>query len=530
MMIGIFIALGLGVFIIAVLSRKRKTTKHPSFVVKLPGYPLIGNVLSFFPDTILDTFLQLPLKYGRFVEFSIFGKHGIIVNDADIAREVLMKRPKIFRRTSMMNYLNQVLRMDLGLFAAEGQVWNRTRRATTTCFSNVNISHKYSALTDEMFSWMKRIHDYTITHPNQPLDMRQECFSVTIRVITIVAFGLQLDDPLCAYFLTDFQQDIVKLMRFMGESTLYPLPMWTWKYSPYYSFEVDAVEVDNRFSQHCLQVIEHKRTLYKEGKLPMNCMMDSFIANHELQNDKGLTEEEIIANVKTIYLAGAETTAVTLSWLFYYFAVNPSILSKVEKETKEVLLKSFTSLEEEKQPAFEETLEKLRTFLVSQIEMPPAATVTRDPHLPFAQAVIKESLRLGQPASFLAFESIVEEPVHLSNGIVLEKEEMVWINFDGIHRIPEIFEHPFEFQPERWLISDEAKLQEMESHYFPFGSGPRVCPGMSLAMNELYLAIAVLSLFFDLSLDCPKEEVKRISNFASVPNKVPILFQWKKCC
>jgi hypothetical protein len=47
---------------------------------------------------------------------------------------------------------------------------------------------------------------------------------------------------------------------------------------------------------------------------------------------------------------------------------------------------------------------------------------------------------------------------------------------------------------------------------------------MSLALNELYLATAVLSLFFTMELGCPKEEISRVSTFVTVPNKMPIVF------
>jgi hypothetical protein len=51
---------------------------------------------------------------------------------------------------------------------------------------------------------------------------------------------------------------------------------------------------------------------------------------------------------------------------------------------------------------------------------------------------------------------------------------------------------------------------------------------MSLAMNELYIGLIVLSLFFRVHLGCAKEEIVRTTNFVATANKMPILFETKK--
>jgi cytochrome P450 len=285
--------------------------------------------------------------------------------------------------------------------------------------------------------------------------------------------------------------------------------------------ELQARAANQRIKEACLKIIKHKRQLLKDGKLAMNCMIDSLLAHHESSNEKALTDEEIVANVEVFYIAGADTTATTLSWLCYFFSLKPDVLREVEKEARKVLLKDFSwdSLENSSD-SFEKKFEALRSFLVSTIDL---NVVMKQ--LPYMNAVIREGLRLGSPANMVGLESISEEPIVLSNGVTIENKSIIFVNQDGLHQNPKVFENPKDFNPSRWFISDQKKLQEMEMNYFPFGGGPRVCPGMSLAMNELYLSIAILSLFFQMELGCPKEEVKRILVFLAIPNKMPILFR-----
>jgi cytochrome P450 len=507
------LAIGLTLLVSTILwflMSSKKSSKSAHLLKSAPGFPILGNALSFLPENIITTMAEFPSKYGKFIEIYFFSQRGLLITDPEICKEVLSKRPKTFRRTSLMVYANEVLGTVQGLFASEGTSWIKMRKSTAPSFSNLNISHKYASMTKEILLWIDSLLKKSV---HTSVDMKKESFNLTIRIITIVAFGLDVSDPLCSYFFTDFSSDILDIFQFLGDATLFPFPRFLWKYSPQYKSEIAVRKALARFTVACQKIIDSKRSLAKEGKLPMNCMIDSLIANttEGTANSKGLSDEEISANIKTFFIAGADTTAITLSWMMYHFAINPNFLLKIQEETKSILFP------EGNVPTLSEFIKNEK--LISSFDMNQFKGMT------FTNAFIKETLRLYAAGSFVFLETLEKDgATTLSNGIQLDSKEIVMLNTDGLSLDPEVFLSPTEFQPERWLTEDKERLHKMELTFFPFGGGPRACPGMNLSLNEAALAISLLSLYGGVMLDCPKEEISKIYTFVSVPNKMPVKF------
>jgi cytochrome P450 len=501
--------------------------KHP-LVKKAKGIWFLGNFLDFSREKSYGTLLEYPKLYGPFTEFYIFTVHAILITDIKIAKEVLLHRPKKFSRPSIVNYSNHALQTETGLFNANGAIWSRIRKSTAPAFSNLNISHKLQKITLELFSSVDRMntehHRLKKTQSSPVIDMKYESFALTIRIITIIAFGLELENPLNTYFFSkEFKTDVERIFRFMRESLMFGLPQFLWKYSSKYQHEIEGTESNERFTKHCREMIDYKRELLSSSSSDgfiASSMIDSLLIHEKHLTEKSLSDEEIIANVKIFYLAGADTTAVTITWIVFYFCLYPEVLEKVRQEAKAILFgEDFVPFEENNKEKKLKISEKMNLELLKEMK--------------YTLGVVKETLRLKSPVASLAHEPTAGEgPVELSNGIVIPEGVIAWINTDGIHRLPEIFENPLEFQPERWLLkgqgggegkSDEKKLQEMESCLSSFGGGPRICPGMNLAYNEAVLAAAFSAVHFDMSLGCAKEEVKRVTNLIATLTQMPVL-------
>jgi cytochrome P450 len=175
--------------------------------------------------------------------------------------------------------------------------------------------------------------------------------------------------------------------------------------------------------------------------------------------DKQLRDETI-----TLFLAGHETTASTLSWTWWLLAQNPAVEAKLHAELDAVLGGRVPSLHDL-------------------------------PNLPYTGHVITESLRL-YPAAWGMARLAVEDheiagyPVKKGMGVAMAQ----WV----VHRDPRWYNAPEEFRPERWQGDLLKRLPRFA--YFPFGGGPRQCIGNAFALMEAALILATIAQKFRLRL------------------------------
>lgn len=141
--------------------------------------------------------------------------------------------------------------------------------------------------------------------------------------------------------------------------------------------------------------------------------------------------------------------------------------------------------------------------------------------LKYCAAIGKEVLRRFGPVPVLSLEvEDLEGDVEITKDLHLRKGDLLWMNIEYVNNHPEVFApDPRAFRPERWLI-DADQLAKMDASFLTFGSGPRICPGMNLALNEMIPAVALFGYYFDLDLACPANEIERVVNFTATANKM----------
>jgi cytochrome P450 len=177
-----------------------------------------------------------------------------------------------------------------------------------------------------------------------------------------------------------------------------------------------------------------------------------------------MTERQVRDESMTLFVAGHETTALSLAWTWYLLGENPAAESRLHKELRAVLAG---------RPAEVSDLEKL----------------------PYLNAVVHESLRLYPPAFIMARMNV--ETVNLGGYEIPPRTTLLasqWV----MHRDPRFFEQPEQFIPERWLDGLEHRLPP--GAYFPFGDGPRRCIGQGFAQLETALVIAAIAQKFSFCL------------------------------
>ena len=179
----------------------------------------------------------------------------------------------------------------------------------------------------------------------------------------------------------------------------------------------------------------------------------------------GMTAAEVRDEVVTIFVAGHETTAVAMTWIWYLLAQHPAEEAWLHAELDEGL--------GGRAPTYEDLA-----------------------RLPYTRWVVEEAMRLYPPAPGLSTR-VALAPDTLA-GKTIPKGAMVGIMPWVLHRHRDLWDQPLRFDPERF--SPESSAGRHRYAYLPFGGGPRVCIGTAMAMNEAMIILATLAQRFRLRL------------------------------
>ena len=181
------------------------------------------------------------------------------------------------------------------------------------------------------------------------------------------------------------------------------------------------------------------------------------------QQDKTISDDDILWTANTLYGAGVDTTGSTLRTFFLAMSMYPEVQKRAQKEIDEVVGRS-------RLPGLEDRA-----------------------NLPYVNAVIKESLRwlpsapLGIPHAAQADDEV--HGFHIPKGAILIPSTW-WFSRD-----PVVYHDSERFLPERYL----APFEEPDPAGFVFGFGRRICPGRRLADSTIFVAAAKVLATLDIT-------------------------------
>lgn len=170
------------------------------------------------------------------------------------------------------------------------------------------------------------------------------------------------------------------------------------------------------------------------------------------------SEDRFVTTIHDMFAAGYETTSTTLRFVIAFLVTYPKYQEDIQRELDDVV--------GSKQPR-----------------------VSDRPNLPLVQAVILESLRVGNLVPFAVPHVAIEDTT--VRGYRVPKGTIVFPNTEAVHMDPNCWEDPTVFNPYRH-IDENGKLIANPDNFFPFGAGRRVCAGEALAKIELFLITAIL--------------------------------------
>ncbi|KAI5370115.1 Putative cytochrome P450 [Septoria linicola] len=190
-----------------------------------------------------------------------------------------------------------------------------------------------------------------------------------------------------------------------------------------------------------------------------------------------MTDRQVLSSCTSMIFAGSETTAISLSSVFYHVMKNPRVYKKLMEELDE--------------SARNGTIAERANGKVSWSEAQ---------KLPYLAAVIDESFRM-HPAPGLILERVVPPQGMEILGEHIPGGTIVGCNAWVLHRRSEVFGQDVDtFRPERWLEAPPGQLREMKATMFQFGAGARTCIGKNISLLEIYKLVPTMLRQFSIEL------------------------------
>ncbi|KAK9123654.1 hypothetical protein Sjap_013256 [Stephania japonica] len=179
---------------------------------------------------------------------------------------------------------------------------------------------------------------------------------------------------------------------------------------------------------------------------------------------KKLTRDKIKALILDMFVSGTETSSRVIEWAMSELIRNPKIMKKAQEEVRRIVR------------------EKGKLKLDADIQ-----------EMDYLKCVVKEAFRLHPPTPILRRES--SQSVNIK-GYLLPPKTKVMINAWTIQRDQDTWSCAEEFIPERF-IGSKFDFKGLDFEYFPFGSGRRICPGISFGSGVVEIVLANLLFWFD---------------------------------
>jgi cytochrome P450 len=187
-------------------------------------------------------------------------------------------------------------------------------------------------------------------------------------------------------------------------------------------------------------------------------LLSMLLAARDVEGDGGgLTDEQLVDEITSFFLAGHESTALALTWTWALLAAHPDAGHALAAELDGVL--------GDRDPTIDDL-----------------------PALPYTRSVLAEAMRLYPPVWAISRQAVDDCQV---GGCQVPRGAVITLCPYLTHRDPRWWPDADRFAPERW--ASDASAGRPRYAYVPFGAGNRLCIGEHFAWMEAMLILAVLA-------------------------------------
>jgi cytochrome P450 len=419
------------------------SVQNPTSPIKIAPGPqgqfLIGSIRDFQRDQ-LGFIQRLANEYGSVARFRLANVAFNLVSHPDGIQQVLQGNNHNYIKGEFFDPVRQVA--GDGLFGSEGAHWLRQRRLMQPAFHRQRIAGFAEIMVRQTENMLERWEK--LVGSGEPIDISQEFTELTMRIIAETMFSAQLADDV--QLISDSLTFLLADIDFRFQVPIYPKigfpTLRNWRAQKSLS-SVDEV---------IYRIIRERR----QNGGQHNDLLQMLMEARDEETGEVMSDQHLRDELITMFVAGHETTAVLLTWLFHILSSEP------EWETR--LVDEVTSALQGHQPGFEDL-----------------------PSFPTLRMAIDETLRLYPPI-WITNRNAVQDDVIC--GYRIQAGEVAGIAPYVTHRLPEYWPDPERFDPLRF--KPEIATSRPRFAYLPFGGGPRQCIGNNFALVEAQLIFATL--------------------------------------
>jgi cytochrome P450 len=403
----------------------------------LTGARAAHEYVHFFRDPI-RCMRELQQKYGSLVALGpiAFGeptKLHVLAIGPEFNRQVLGD-PAKFRTTGQFIHgpnNSAQRRIRFGLTRMNGPQHKQQRQLILPPFHKKAVAG-YHDLTVELAQEV--IGQWKPGRRDVYADMR----AVTLRIASAVLFGHEATDAHRIGHLLE----VWARRNFSGPVWFFPVNV---PGTPYHRLLKHAELVE----QEILRLIEKRR----RDSADRTDVLSILIQARDDEN-RGMTDMELVGQATILFGASFETTASTLTWTVFLLAQHPTIMRELMDELDRVLGGGVP------------TREQL-------------------PQLSLLDRVIKESMRILPPVPF-TIRAADEDQIPMGSLTLGHGTRVICSHF-LTHHLADIYPEPERFRPDRW-----RKVNPTQYEYMPFSAGPRACVGAMFALQVLKISLAIV--------------------------------------
>ena len=375
----------------------------------------------------------------------------LMVNDPEGVRRVLLDNVANYPKEKLGDEFFSAM-FGEGLLSAPETKWRTHRKVMAPSFGTRTVESYAPAMIETTVAFAQQ---WDALPESAEIDIAKEMKALTLKIICRTMFSSDAEE------LAEHAGDALEFVQASLEFGLLDvLPvLGPWRIQR----KQDAIRAHFKTVDASIYRLIGEREKIRD-EAPKD-FLTRLVAAKDPEDGAGLNASEVRDEVITIFMAGHETTAVTMTWVWYLLSQHPAEEAKLHEE--------------------------LDTVLGGRIP-----TAEDLPNLPYTRMVIEEAMRVYPPAPGLSLRQAREADELCGFKVTPGLHILVspWI----LHRHRRLWDEPERFDPTRF--AKELSDKRPRFSYLPFGGGPRICIGATLAMTEATLILAVLAQRFRVRL------------------------------